>query len=425
MNVFAFQYFTSVLFPEYMSQVSQNDESNQNPEHIEALLKIGQLDSGTQDDYQKVLSELSNLSISLKNIADNPNLYISTGAQDTSDQSFSIISWTDSNNAWTKGIIDVFVNPTNFDRASPEWVFILKLLYRVLVTNLIWLVVILLVYFLWIRQIFSPVNLIIERLRQFIDTSKYSGINYIRNDEFYPLISTINNLYRSLSIQENIRSNFLSDLSHEIRTPITAVKLYLEGIEDGFIKLDEKTLPLLQSELSRLAETTEKIMEYENFATELLGDIHVERFQAKKLISEIVETYRPQLSKNGQDILIDMPTDTLTRMDKWMFAQVAHNIFSNFLKYAGKDTTLTCSYKKTEGFYILEFADNGIGIPDDEIHLVKEKFYRVDKGRTKKWEISMGIGLSIVDRIVRLHNGKLEIQKNTPSGVIIRIVIKR
>lgn len=75
-----------------MGQVSQNDASNPNPEHIEALLKIGQLDSGAQDDYKKVLSELSNLSTSLKNIADNPNLYISTGGQDVSDQSFSIVS---------------------------------------------------------------------------------------------------------------------------------------------------------------------------------------------------------------------------------------------------------------------------------------------------------------------------------------------
>lgn len=124
--------------------------------------------------------------------------------------------------------MDILINPTNLDTSTPEGVFILKLLYRILSVNLIWLIFILLAYFLWIRKIFSPVNLIINQLRQYIDTAEYSGIRYTRNDEFFPLISTINNLHRSLSIQENIRSNFLSDLSHEIRTPITAVRLYLE-----------------------------------------------------------------------------------------------------------------------------------------------------------------------------------------------------
>lgn len=424
-NIFAFRYFVSDLFPEYLSQISLGETDNPNPEKIEALLKVGKLDTGAQDDYKKVLNELSNLSTSLQNIAENPKLYISTSGAEISDGGFSILlqSWSSISRA--KGIVNILINPTNLDSSSPEWVFILKLLYRILWVNLVWLILILITYFLWIRKIFSPVNLIINQLKQFIDTAEYSSIRYSRNDEFFPLISTINNLHRSLSIQENIRSNFLSDLSHEIRTPITAVKLYLEGIEDGMIALNSKTIPLIQSELSRLAQTTGKIMEYESLAQSILNDAHVERFQAKKLLSEIIATYKPQLAKNNQQIILDMGTDSMTLMDKWMLAQIVHNIFSNFLKYAGKNTILTCRYIKTETYYIFQFADNGIGIPDDEIPLVKEKFYRVDKSRTSQGETSMGIGLSIVERIARLHNGKLEIQKNTPSGVVIQISIKR
>lgn len=191
------------------------------------------------------------------------------------------------------------------------------------------------------------------------------------------------------------------------------------------IALNSKTIPMIQSELARLAQTTEKIMEYESLAQSLLSDTHVERFQAKKLLLEIIATYTPQLTKNSQQIILDMTTESMTRMDKGMLAQVVHNIFSNFLKYAGKNTILTCSYIKTEDYYIFQFADNGIGIPDDEIPLVKEKFYRVDKSRTSQGDASMGIGLSIVERIARLHNGKLIIQKNTPKGVLIQVMIRR
>lgn len=427
-NIFAFQYFIGSLLPQYIAESSLSvDIPSPNPGYLDALVKIGQLDNETQDDYKKIINELSNLSTSLKNIAENPKLYISTGSSnsDISAGAFTIAVTSGSTIFKTKNILDVLANPASFDRNSPEWLFILKLLWNILITNIIWLLIILSVYYFWIRKIFSPVNIIIDRLRKFIDTSEYSGINYMRDDEFFPLISTINNLHRSLSIQENIRSNFLSDLSHEIRTPITAVRLYLEAIEDGVLKIDAHTASLLQSELARLTHITEKMMEYEHLAKELIGDIHVERFQAKKVIAEILETYRPQLHKTHQEVIIDFPNDTMTRMDKGMFAQVIHNVFSNFIKYAWRNTNLLCKYLKTPDVYVFTFSDDGIGIPENELHLVKEKFYRVDKWRARDEYISMGIGLSIVERIARLHNGNLEIQKNTPTGVVLTITIKR
>jgi two-component system, OmpR family, sensor histidine kinase ArlS len=78
-------------------------------------------------------------------------------------------------------------------------------------------------------------------------------------------------------------------------------------------------------------------------------------------------------------------------------------------------------YQKKEKEYLIEFIDDGIGIPDSELAFVKEKFYRVDKARTGS-DKSMGIGLSIVDRIARLHRGNLEIERNMPNGV--RVIVR-
>jgi len=172
-----------------------------------------------------------------------------------------------------------------------------------LITNIIWLIFILSIYFIWVRRIFSSVEFITERLQKYIDTSEYTNIPYAYRDEFSPLISTINNLYKSLSIQESIRSNFLSDLSHEIRTPITALRCYLEAIEDGVMKLDTSTVPLVQSELSRLASITERIMEYENLTHDMLSDIHVERFDISETIRHTILEYEPTIQKKKQKII--------------------------------------------------------------------------------------------------------------------------
>ena len=108
-----------------------------------------------------------------------------------------------------------------------------------------------------------------------------------------------------------------------------------------------------------------------------------------------------------------------------MCMQILHNIFSNFIKYAGPDATLHCTYEKTRKEYILTFADDGVGIPDEELSLVREKFYRVSKSRTRDVHMSMGIGLSIIDRIARVHGGTMEISKNGTKGVLIQVKIVR
>ncbi len=268
-------------------------------------------------------------------------------------------------------------------------------------------------------------NLIIDRLNAYIDRARFQTIVYKRNDEFAPLVSTINSLYKSLRVQENIRSNFLSDISHEIRTPITAVKCYLEAIEDGMMTLDTKTIPLLQNELTRLTSITEKIMEYEHLTHHYTDDIHVEKFALQKQIEALIHEYIPQLEKTEQHIKLIGDTDIFIRMDKNMFIQILHNVFSNFIKYAGSGTILTCSYLRTKDKIQIIFSDDGIGIPENEINLVREKFYRVDKSRTRDISMSMGIGLSIIDHIVRIHDGSLELENSKPTGLALALIFPR
>jgi signal transduction histidine kinase len=338
------------------------------------------------------VSELSTISTSLKNISDNPELYIQSGSGEATDAGYAIQASqnTKIKNSFTD-ITSLLANPTGWDRDTPEWKLIIGLLTRLLVTNLVFLALVTILYYLWIRRVFAPVHLIIDRLNSYIDSSRFATIAYTRSDEFSPLVTTINSLYKSLRIQENIRSNFLSDISHEIRTPITAVRCYLEAIEDGMMSLDTKTIPLLQTELSRLTTITEQIMEYENFTHHVSDDVRVERFDIRPLIEEMIYEYSPQLDKVLQTVLIHGEGSMYIRMDRNMYIQILHNIFSNSIKYAGTGTTLDIRYNKTKDRVNITFSDNGIGIPGDEISLVREKFYKIDKSRTREAKMSMGI----------------------------------
>ena len=428
-NIVAFHYFMGTLFVAYTNEIQLMEQWwILSPEKLSTILDVSNLSSKKRDEYKEVVYELSTISTSLKNISENPELYIQKGSWKTesSDANYSFsLSWVTSIKSPFANISSLLANPTWWDRDTPEWRLVIWLLYRLLATDIIFLFIITTLYFLWIRRVFTPVHIIIDRLNAYIDSSRFRTIAYMRNDEFAPLVSTINNLYRSLRVQENIRSNFLSDISHEIRTPITAVKCYLEAIEDGIMSLDTKTIPLLQTELSRLTRITEQIMDYENMTHYYTDDIHVERFAVRKQLENMIYEYLPQLEKNQQQIMIDSMSDIFIRMDKNMFIQILHNVFSNFIKYAGKQTILTCNYSRTKDFIKIVLKDDGIGIPEDEINLVREKFYRVDKSRTRDPNMSMGIGLSIIDHIIRIHEGSLSIENNIPTWLQITLIIPR
>lgn len=417
------------LFVEYTKEIEAIEQKwSLSPEKLTTILDVSTLSEKKQDEYKEVISELSTISTSLKNISENPELYIQSGGENVQPTEWGYalrVSNIKKIESPFANISSLLANPTGWDKDTPEWRLIIGLLTRLLITDFVFLIVITGIYFLWIRRVFIPVHIIIDRLNAYIDSSRFQNITYTRNDEFAPLVSTINNLHKSLRVQENIRSNFLSDISHEIRTPITAVKCYLEAIEDGMMSLDNKTIPLLQTELSRLTGITEQIMEYENLTHHYTDDIHVERFPLKRQIESLIYEYAPQLEKTEQQITVKWELDIFIRMDKNMFIQILHNIFSNFIKYAGPKTELTCSYIRTKEHITVIFSDNGIGIPEWEINLVKEKFYRVDKSRTRDASMSMGIGLSIIDHIVRIHEWKLVISNAEPTGLSIKIIIPR
>lgn len=162
-------------------------------------------------------------------------------------------------------------------------------------------------------------------------------------------------------------------------------------------------------------------MDFESLTHDIFDQVKVERFSIRKITEEIMQEYIPQLQKKDQSIELRLPSDSMTSMDKNMYIQILHNMFSNFIKYAGESTLLQIQYEKKDKEYIIQFSDNGKWIPDSELEFVKEKFYRVDKARTGS-DKSMGIGLSIVDRIARLHRGSLSVEKNKPKWV--RFIVK-
>nr|MDD3719805.1 HAMP domain-containing sensor histidine kinase [Candidatus Gracilibacteria bacterium] len=304
------------------------------------------------------------------------------------------------------------------DKNSPEYNFLNKLLGSIIVVNILAILFIIIGIGIFIKKTILPIKNITQLIKN-LDLNKKTNpeLIYTKLDEVGLLVGAINDLNKKLKIQENIKSKLLADISHELKTPITSIQCYLEGISDGVIKLNDKTLNSIIEEMKRLITLVNIIMEYEKFDNQELKLILSEE-DIIDILKEISNTHKKKLEENNQRIKITGMDNLKLKIDKNLFKQLVHNVIGNFLKYAGNDTILTINVTKN----YIDFFDNGGGINQSEIPYLTEKFYQGKKEKTgDAKERGIGVGLSLVQKIAEAHNWKMRIKSDIGKGFSIKI----
>jgi signal transduction histidine kinase len=295
---------------------------------------------------------------------------------------------------------------------SPESNFVRRLIMSLVVFNIILLAIFSAFVFFFIRHTIRPIERATNQIRS-LQLGKYSEkIEYHWKDEIGLLIQSINKLNKRLSVQEGIRSRLLADISHELKTPITSIQCYLEGISDGVIKLSDSTLKSITSEMSRLISLVNKIMEYEKFEN---SEVHPQKevLNPYTFISHIRTTLKQKLAENDQSITLSGSRNMEIFADKDLFSQLVYNLVWNFQKYAGHGTKLRVTIEANS----LVFSDNGQGISRKELPYLFDKFYQGKK--EKSWDIAqrgIGVGLSVVQKIIYSHGWRCELDSDTWKG---------
>ena len=301
------------------------------------------------------------------------------------------------------------------DENSLESKFVKKIAISMLVVNVlaIWIIVFWLLIF--IRKIILPIKEVTVNIRNAINTKeiiwskdKTELIYHNKKDEIGLLITAINKLNSKINMQDDIRSRLLADISHELKTPITSIQCYLEGISDWVIKLDQKNLDAITDEMKRLIELVNKIMDYEKDDRKEIS-LDVIETTISDTIKQLVETHKKRLKENKQRIKVSWEEWIIKKLDINLFTQVVHNIIWNFLKYAWKNSNLKINITKK----YIDFSDDGNWIRSSEVPFLTEKFYQGNIEKT--WDINsrwIWVWLSIITKIIHSHWWKYEIKSD-------------
>jgi len=224
---------------------------------------------------------------------------------------------------------------------------------------------------------------------------------------------------------EEMRSEFVSNVSHELKTPLTSIRGFIETLRDGAMKdaaVAEKFLDIIDIEADRLGILINDILilsEIERFHQEPDST----EFQLKPLLIETIELVRSAVNDKGIDVIVDVSDDFSLKANRNRIKQLLLNLLDNAVKYNVKDGKITISaVLKPDGHRTVMVSDTGIGIPEEYQTRIFERFYRIDKGRSRE-NGGTGLGLSIVKHIAQLYGGYVEVESEYGKGSTFSVTI--
>ncbi|MGM0835132.1 MAG: sensor histidine kinase [Bacillota bacterium] len=250
------------------------------------------------------------------------------------------------------------------------------------------------------------------------DFSKRLAINGA--DEIASLGQSINVMSSNLEEVDRNRREFLGNVSHELRTPISYLKGYSEALAEGIIS-PEKYVAIIQKETDRMNQLVHNLLDL----AQLEGDsypITEEPIIIAELVKEVV--HRFQLKQDEKNLVTEFNLDeeVVVNGDHGRLDQVVDNLLSNAIKYSPEKGKIKISVLQENTFGVLIIEDEGIGIPEEDLPFIFERFYRVEKARTRK-SGGTGLGLSIVQKIVHKHNGEIIVDSQLGKGTVVKVEI--
>ena len=214
---------------------------------------------------------------------------------------------------------------------------------------------------------------------------------------------------------DQIRRDFVANVSHELRTPLTAVRGYVEALLDdpADVENTRKFLEIIARHTSRMERLVKDLLRLARLDARQEA-LEMARCDVRQIFSGVIADLSPAIEAKSQRVAIDVPPDALQiDGDPAKLHDIVRNLVENAVNYSPDGANVKLSAARVDGIYTIAVADSGPGIPADDLARVFERFYRVDKSRSRPG--GTGLGLAIVKHLVELHGGEARAE-NVPGG---------
>ncbi len=218
---------------------------------------------------------------------------------------------------------------------------------------------------------------------------------------------------------ENVRSDFVANVSHEIKTPLTAIKGFVETLQQGSVDTpeeQERFLDIVLKHVNRLNAILEDLLSLSRIEQESdQEETQLETGSIREVLQTAVQVCQPKAKVKNIEVHLDCPGEVTTRIDATLLEQALVNLIDNAIKYSDHDSIVRIRAGREDTEVIIRITDQGPGIHRRHLPRLFERFYRIDKARSRKLG-GTGLGLSIVKHIVQAHGGHVSVDSTLGSG---------
>ena len=317
-------------------------------------------------------------------------------------------------------VIHEFVNKGYLILSVPMAEIETESIYYLDFANIAYLIfqpVLLLVLLLIYRMTAVPVKRMAEAAKEFSRGNFKEPLKLKASQEYRELGDTIQYMGDKLKNADDAQRKFVSNVSHDFRSPLTSIKGYIEAIKDGTIppELQEKYLDIVIFETERLTKLTSNLLELNSFDDNGII-LHRTEFDINQMIKQIALTFEGILKKKKLVLnLVFSEKEQFVKADMDKIQQVLYNLIDNAVKFSNQESSIRITTEEKGSKVMIGVKDHGIGIPKESLNRVWERFYKTDSSRGKD-KRGTGLGLSIVKEIITAHEENISVVSTEGVG---------
>lgn len=306
---------------------------------------------------------------------------------------------------------------------TPLQQYLTKLIIALAIASTAILVLVFIAIYAAVKHLMTPIKEMTFAAKRFGD-GDFSDKLYVPEDnEFGFLANSLNEMASSLEAIEENRKSFISNVSHELRTPMTTIGGFVDGILDGTIPKEKHNyyLKIVSEEVDRLARLVTSMLNISKYEA---GEMKMTKkeFNLMPLVVKVLLMFEQRIDAKHVDIRGIDQSKFIVNADSDLMQQVLYNLVENAVKFVDEGGYIEFSFEENEGSSIIRIRNSGDGLKANEISKVFDRFYKADASRGID-KTGVGLGLSIVRSIIKLHDGKILVRSEPNSFVEFEIMI--
>ncbi|GLX69263.1 sensor histidine kinase [Paenibacillus glycanilyticus] len=248
-------------------------------------------------------------------------------------------------------------------------------------------------------------------------------LSFVRTDPRYQeILDEVNLMADGLEKLEALRQEFISDVSHEIQTPLTSISGFARALQNESLDVDtrNKYLRIIEGESTRLSKLSENLLRLASLDSEK-HPFEPKRYRLDRQLGTLVLSCEPQWVGKSIELNADLD-DVYVEADEDLLSQVWINLISNSIKFTPEGGQIDITLRHKDGLAEFRIQDTGIGIAEEQQQQIFERFFKADKARSRKIGGS-GLGLSLVKKIVEMHHGTVAVESEIGKGSVFIVTL--